>query len=70
MYHLRDNSAEALKIIEIHILNKTFEPIAMYHDAEILKVNGNTKTVVDMKAELLESSFEVGPILTQKIHRL
>jgi tetratricopeptide (TPR) repeat protein len=70
MYHLRGNSAEALEIIEKHVIDKTFEPVAMYHAAEILKANGNTSIVADMKAELLESSFEVGPIFSQKIHRL
>ncbi|MBC8754541.1 tetratricopeptide repeat protein [Kordia sp. YSTF-M3] len=69
-YHLQGNSAKALEIIEQHVLDKTFEPVAMYHAAEILKANGNTTSVADIKAELLESSFEVGPLLTQKIQRL
>jgi tetratricopeptide (TPR) repeat protein len=69
-YHLQGNSAKALEIIETYVIDKTFEPVAMYHVAEILKVNGNTTTVADIKSELLESSFEVGPIMTEKIERL
>lgn len=69
-YHLQGNSAKALEIIEKHVIGKTFEPVAMYHTAEILKANGDTTTIKDIKAELLESSFEVGPILTEKIQRL
>jgi len=69
-YHLQGNSAKALEIIQKHVIDKTFEPVAMYHAAEILKANGNTASVADIKAELLESSFEVGPILTEKIQRL
>lgn len=69
-YHLQGNSAKALDIIQKHVIDKTSEPVAMYHVAEILKANGNTETVSEIKAELLESSFEVGPIMTQKIQRL
>ncbi|WP_430409070.1 tetratricopeptide repeat protein [Kordia sp.] len=69
-YHLHGDSAKALEIIQNHVLDKTFEPVAMYHAAEILKATGNTTTVLEIKSELLESSFEVGPILTEKIQRL
>lgn len=69
-YHLQGNSAKAQEIIEEHVIDKTSEPVAMYHVAEILKANGNTETVSEIKAELLESSFEVGPIMTEKIRRL
>ncbi|WP_053002497.1 tetratricopeptide repeat protein [Kordia jejudonensis] len=69
-YHLHGNSAKALEIIQQQVLEKTFEPVAMYHAAEILKATGNTEDVNDLKEELLESSFEVGPILTKKIQQL
>ncbi|WP_298420031.1 cell surface protein [uncultured Kordia sp.] len=69
-YHLHGNSAKALEVIQTHVIDKTFEPIAMYHVAEILKANGHTETVSEIKAELLESSFELGPIMTEKIQRL
>ena len=69
-YHLQGDSAKALEIMKTHVLDKTFEPVALYHVAEILKANGNTETVSEIKAELLESSFEVGPVMTQKIERL
>ena len=69
-YHLQGNSEKALEIIKNHVIDKTFEPVAMYHTAEILKANGDTTKIKDIKEELLESSFEVGPILTEKIQRL
>ena len=69
-YHLHGNSAKALDIIEQYVIDKTFEPVALYHVAEILKANGKTNTIADIKTELLESSFEVGPIMTQKIKNL
>ncbi|WP_298518196.1 tetratricopeptide repeat protein [uncultured Kordia sp.] len=69
-YHLQGDAAKALDIVKAHIIDKTFEPVAMYHVAEILKANGETATIQDIKSELLESSFELGPIMTQKIERL
>ncbi|WP_420574056.1 tetratricopeptide repeat protein [Kordia sp.] len=69
-YHLQGNSAKALDIMKTHVIDKTFEPVAMYHVAEVLKATGNTAQVEALKSELLESSFEVGPIMTQKIERL
>ncbi|AXG71859.1 tetratricopeptide repeat protein [Kordia sp. SMS9] len=69
-YHLQGNSEKALEIIEQHVIDKTFEPVAMYHVAEILKANGNTNNIATIKAELLDSSFELGPVMTQKIQRL
>ncbi|MEM6717821.1 MAG: tetratricopeptide repeat protein [Bacteroidota bacterium] len=67
-YHLQGNSAKALTITEQHVIDKTFEPVAHYHIAEILKANG--KSFQNIKAELLESSFELGPVMTQKIEEL
>ncbi len=69
-YHLQGNSAEALHIAEQHVIDKTFEPVAMYHVAAILKANGQTAKIKNLKNELLESSFELGPVMTQKIQRL
>ncbi|EDP96451.1 tetratricopeptide repeat protein [Kordia algicida OT-1] len=69
-YHLQGDSTKALKIMKAHVIDKTFEPVAMYHVAEVLKATGNTAEANDLKEELLESSFEVGPIMAEKIERL
>ncbi|PTX62834.1 hypothetical protein C8N46_102234 [Kordia periserrulae] len=69
-YHLHGNSEKALEIAEQHVIDKTFEPVAQYHIAEILKANGKAAEIKDIKTELLESSFELGPVMTQKIQRL
>jgi tetratricopeptide (TPR) repeat protein len=69
-YYLQGNARKALDIIEQHVIDKTFEPVAQYHSAEILKANGKTERIATIKQELLDSSFEVGPVMTQKIQNL
>ena len=69
-YHLAGNSSKALQIAKAHVIDKTFEPVAMYHVAEILKANGDQSQIDDIKEELLSSSFEIGPVMTEKVERL
>ena len=52
------------------MIDKTLEPVAMYHLAEILKANGNITFIQDIKSALLESSFELGLVMTEKIEQL
>ena len=69
-YYLKENTTKALEIIEQHVIDKTLEPVAMYHLAEILKANGNITFIQDIKSALLESSFELGLVMTEKIEQL
>ena len=62
--------AEALKTIENGVEGKTFEPVALYHSALVYKANGNSKKVKELKAELEEASFELGPVMTGKVKEL
>lgn len=57
---------QALKVIENHVINKTFEPKALLHTAQILKANGRIKEAKSIKKELLTAVYELGP-LTEKI---
>lgn len=61
---------QALEIIENYVEGKTFEPMAQYHSALVYKANGLEKKVKPLKSELLEASFELGPVLTKKIKML
>jgi Tfp pilus assembly protein PilF len=61
---------EALKTIEAKVEGKTFEPVALYHNALVYKANGNSKKVKELKAELEEASFELGPVLSSKVEEL
>ncbi|PKA83870.1 tetratricopeptide repeat protein [Ulvibacter sp. MAR_2010_11] len=60
----------ALETIEAFVIGKTFEPMAQYHAALIYKANGMDEKVQPLKEELLEASFELGPVLTKSIEDL
>lgn len=69
-YHNYGNRKEALEIMENHVLNKTFEPESLYHLAEIYKANGRIAEAKNLKEELLESSFELGPLMAKNIEAI
>jgi len=61
---------EALVTIENHVTGKTSEPMALYHTALVYKANKWEDKLKPIKAELLDASFELGPVLTKKIEAL
>ncbi|WP_299385535.1 cell surface protein [uncultured Lacinutrix sp.] len=61
---------KALDIVNMHIINKTFEPEALYHVAEIYKANGMTSELQPLKKELLMATYELGPLMELKINQL
>ncbi|WP_109853598.1 cell surface protein [Aquimarina sp. AU58] len=67
---LKGDYKQALEIAQEHIIDKTFEPEANYHIAEIYKANGLLDKVKSIKEELLESSYELGPVLSKSIKEL
>ncbi|WP_299211478.1 hypothetical protein [uncultured Aquimarina sp.] len=68
--NLKGDHKKALAIAEKHILNKTFEPEANYHIAEIYKANDMKDAIVPIKEGLLESGYELGPITFRKVQGL
>lgn len=61
---------KALELMNSYVVGKTFEPEAQYHLAEIYKVNGFTKKALKIKKELLESAFELGPLMERRINNI
>lgn len=61
---------KALELMNSYVIGKTFEPESQYHLAEIYKVNGFTNKALKIKKELLESAFELGPIMIKKINNI
>ncbi len=61
---------KALELMNSYVVGKTFEPEAQYHLAEIYKVNGFTKKALKIKKELLESAFELGPLMEERINNI
>lgn len=62
--------AMAAKIMEDHVVNKTTEPIVLLHLAHIYKAQGNEVKTKELKMALLESVFELGPLLEKKVKLL
>lgn len=69
-YYKKGNKKEALNIMEQHVSGKTFEPHTLYHLAEIYKASGKISEAKDLKKELMESAYELGPIMVQKINTI
>jgi tetratricopeptide (TPR) repeat protein len=66
-YHMNGESKKALKIVNDHVLERTFEPESLYHMGMIYKSNGFINEGNKMLREALESSFELGPSVTNAI---
>ena len=69
-YFQKGETKKALEIVEQHIADKTFDPKAQYHMAAIYKANGMGKDANQLKKELLESAYELGPVMEQNIKNL
>ncbi|RKS55454.1 hypothetical protein BC962_0417 [Gillisia mitskevichiae] len=64
------NKEKALEIINAHVVDKTFEPTALLTMAKIYKANMMPDMVKDLKNELIEASYEMGPVKLKEIHAL
>lgn len=69
-YYNHGDVKDALEVMENHVVGKTFEPEAMYYLAHIYKANNRLDEVKELKAELLESAFELGPLATNQVQKL
>jgi hypothetical protein len=58
---------EATRIAQSRIINQTFEPDALYHIGLLFKQSGNKTAAKKYLTEALESSFELGPLVTNEI---
>ncbi|NEV93053.1 hypothetical protein G3567_02685 [Psychroflexus sp. YR1-1] len=61
---------KALELIEVHVADKTFEPTALLTMAKIYKANGMPDKAGDIKEELLEAGYELGPVKLKEIQSL
>ena len=67
---LSGNKDKALKIVESKVDGKTYEPGVLYHAAEIYKANNRSAKVDQFKPDLIESIYELGPVVGKKIKSL
>jgi tetratricopeptide (TPR) repeat protein len=66
-YYKSGNMNEAIAIAEKQVVNKNFEPDAIYHLGILYKQTGNKKLARKYLKEAMESSFELGPLVTKEI---
>jgi tetratricopeptide (TPR) repeat protein len=60
---------EALITIEMYVVGRTFEPKAAYTKALVYKANNMSEKIPELKAELKEAAFELGPVLMQEVEK-
>ena len=61
---------KALKIVNRYVVGHTFEPMALYHSAEIFKAAGELDEASELKKELMDSSYELGPLVAERVSRI
>lgn len=64
------NKSKALEIILNFVEGKTIEPKSLYFSALIFKENNRRDKVEELKSELQDSFFELGPLYIKKIRDL
>ena len=69
-YFKNGQKEKALEIAENHVINKTFEPAALLHTAFILKATGRVEDANNLKKELIESVYELGPLAEREIKNI
>lgn len=69
-YFNQGNMDSALEIAKSKLANKTTEPEVLYHLAVIYKADKQMDKVAELKKELLTASYELGPVMANKIRKL
>ena len=69
-YLLNDEKEKALNIINTKVKDKTYEPLLQYYMAAVYKENGLTVQVQNLKEELKEALYELGPGFKSRIGNL
>jgi hypothetical protein len=65
---MNEKESAALENHQTYVIGKTFEPVAQLHTAQIYKEN--SKDITDLKNELKEASYELGPVVMKDIEKL
>lgn len=69
-YLINGQSEKALEIHNANVLDKTFEPVAQLHLAQVLKSNDNRIAAMEIKKELLEARYELGPVTIKEVEKI
>ncbi len=70
-YHKSGDIQTAYQLIKDHVQHNTFEPALLLIEAQILKAMGKElQRIKEIKQELLEAIYELGPLSKQSINAL
>jgi tetratricopeptide (TPR) repeat protein len=69
VYFRKGDKEKAYDLVKDFVIGRNFEPEAQLHMAYILKSKGETKKAQELLNECLESSFELGPVVTSQIKK-
>jgi tetratricopeptide (TPR) repeat protein len=69
-YFKNGETEKAMDIMDKHVVGKTFEPDVVYHLACIYKAKGMLKKSQELKLELNNSIFELGPLMANEINNI
>ncbi len=69
-YFSNGNIKEAVKVVDNHVVGHTFEPMALYHSAEIYKAAGMADKANAIKKDIAESAYELGPVIAEKVNKI
>lgn len=61
---------KALLTIQENVAGQSTEPMLQYHMAEVYKANALAGPLAEVKSELLGASYELGPVMMEKIRAL
>ena len=65
-----DMPAAAMNTIETYVKGQSYEPMVQFRMAQVYKANGQIEEVRQLKEELLDASYELGPLVTMAIKAL
>lgn len=69
-YYSNGNYLQSVKIAKNHLLGKTFDPQILLDVAKILKIEGRTNEVLELRDNLLSSIYKLGPNAEKEIRNL
>lgn len=69
-YLINDMPDQAMNIHKTQVLDKTYEPVAQLHLAQVLKENDQLEAAQKIKKELLEARYELGPVVIKVVERI
>lgn len=70
IYYLAGDLQSALKITKEEVWNRSFEPVLLMHSAIILNGADQLSEKEEVKTELLEAAFELGPLAMEQVSAL